>query len=40
MVTLGNSNIEIATVRLWHGVLHATVFQIIDITTQDKGKHV
>ena len=39
-VTEGSSSTEMARVCSIHAVLHAAVFQIIDIPIQGKGKHL
>ena len=40
MVTGGIGGIETVTMRSLHDALHAMVFQIKHMTTQDKGKHL
>ena len=40
MVTGFFGGIEISTMRSLHDVLHATVFQIIDMATQLQGNHI
>ena len=40
MVTEGSGSMEMAVMRSLHEVLHATVFQIIGMATQGKGRHL
>ena len=40
MVTGGSGSMEMAAVSSLHDILHSTVFQIIGIATQGKGKYL